>query len=227
MDKIQTAINSLQVNESGKQLNSKNESNHGKYSVSHSVSHSNNHSSNPMKPAVKHFWSTMANIYGGRFTDHMGATPNPEWIALFAKLNRQEVTRGYERMKTDNACTDWPPTVIRFEHLCKPTAEDMGLPSADDAYQMATGNHPHKHKAVAWTLQNMGAASWNVKHSVEKTSRPLFAEAYQKHAVEWLADGNTIPEIKNDNPSKFRPEKTQGDRDAHKEFMESFRSWAW
>jgi len=65
----------------------------------------------------------------------------------------------------------------------------------------------------------MGAASWNVKHSVEKTSRPLFAEAYQKYAVDWMADGNTIPEIKSDNPSEFRREKTQSDRDAHSKFM--------
>lgn len=157
----------------------------------------------------------------------MGVVPNDEWIALFAKLDRQEVIRGYERMKADKAYIDWPPTVMRFEHLCKPTAEDMGLPGADEAYQMATGNHPNKHKAVAWTLRNMGANSWNVKNSVESFGRPLFTEAYQKHAVDWLADGNTIPEIKSDNPSKFRPEKTQGDRDAHREFMESFRSWAW
>ena len=149
----------------------------------------------------------------------MGAIPNDQWIALFSRLNSKEVARGYDRMRADESFADWPPTVIRFEHLCKPTAEDMGLPSADDAYQMATGNHPDKHKAVAWTLQNMGAASWNVKYSVEKTGRPLFAEAYQKYAVDWMADGNTIPEIKSDNPSEFRREKTQGDRDAHSKFM--------
>ena len=212
MDKIQTAINSVRQIESEKPLK-----------INHDTSQSKEYTLN----AVGQFWLAMAEMYGGRFTNEMGATPNDQWIALFSRLNSNEVTRGCQRMRADERFADWPPTVIRFEHLCKPTAEDMGLPSADDAYQMATGNHPHKHKAVAWTLQNMGAASWNVKHSVEKTSRPLFAEAYQKHAVEWLADGNTIPEIKNDNPSKFRPEKTQGDRDAHKEFMESFRSWAW
>jgi len=166
----------------------------------------------------------MAEIYGGRFTNEMGSVPSDEWIALFSRLNSTEVARGYERMKTNDTYADWPPTVIRFEHLCKPTAEDMGLPSADDAYQMATGNHPHKHKAVAWTLQNMGAACWKVKHSVEKTSRPLFAKAYQEHAVDWLADGNTIPQIKRDNPSKFRPEKTQRDRDAHRGFMREMQS---
>ena len=212
MDKIQTAINSVRLIESNKHLNS----NHG-----------NSQSKEYNLNAVGQFWLTMAEMYGGRFIDHMGAAPNDEWVALFSRLNGNEVTRGYQRMKADERFADWPPTVIRFEHLCKPTAKDMGLPSADDAYQMATGNHPHKHKAVAWTLQNMGAASWNVKHSVEKTSRPLFATAYQKHAVDWLADGNTIPEIKSDNPSKFRPEKTQGDRDAHSKFMKSFRSWAW
>ena len=212
MDKIQMAINSVRSIESDKPL-------------------THNHaSSQPAEynlKAVGHFWLKMAEMYGGRFIDHMGAAPTDEWIALFSRLNRNQVTRGCQRMRADERFADWPPTVIRFEHLCKPTAEDMGLPSADDAYQMATGNHPHKHKAVAWTLQNMGAASWNVKHSVEKTSRPLFAEAYQKHAVEWLADGNTILEIKSDNPSKFRPEKTQGDRDAYSKFMKSFRSWAW
>ena len=212
MDKMQTAINSVRSIESDKPLTHNHASSQpAEYSLSE----------------VGQFWLKMAEMYGGRFTNEVGVVPNDEWIALFSRLNRNEVKRGYQRMRADERFADWPPTVIRFEHLCKPTAEDMGLPSADDAYQMATGNHPHKHKAVAWTLQNMGAASWNVKHSVEKTSRPLFAEAYQKHAVEWLADGNTIPEIKNDNPSKFRPEKTQGDRDAHKEFMESFRSWAW
>ena len=212
MDKMQTAINSVRSIESNKLLNS-----------NHNASQSKEYNLN----AVGQFWLTMAEMYGGRFTNEMGVAPNDEWIALFSRLNRNQVTRGCQRMRADERFADWPPTVIRFEHLCKPTAEDMGLPSADDAYQMATGNHPHKHKAVAWTLQNMGAAYWDVKHSVEKTSRPLFAEAYQKHAVEWLADGNTILEIKSDNPSKFRPEKTQGDRDAYSKFMKSFRSWAW
>ena len=212
MDKIQMAINSVRSIESDKPLTHNHASSQpAEYSLSE----------------VGQFWLKMAEMYGGRLIDHMGAAPTDEWIALFSRLNRNQVTRGCQRMRADERFADWPPTVIRFEHLCKPTAEDMGLPSADDAYQMATGNHPHKHKAVAWTLQNMGAASWNVKHSVEKTSRPLFAEAYQKHAVEWLADGNTILEIKSDNPSKFRPEKTQGDRDAYSKFMKSFRSWAW
>ena len=176
---------------------------------------------------VGQFWLTMAEIYGGRFTDHMGETPNLEWINLFAKLDRQQVNRGSQRMRADERCADWPPTVIRFEQLCKPTAEDMGLPDADEAYQMAIGNHTQKHKAVAWTLQNMGAASWNMKNLSEKISRPLFSEAYQKYAVNWLADGNSIPEIKSDNPSEAMPEKTQGDRDAHARFMKDFRSWAW
>ena len=84
-----------------------------------------------------------------------------------------------------------------------------------------------EHKAVAWTLQKIGAASWNMKNSSEKISRPLFSEAYQKYAVNWLADGNTIPEIKSDNPTEAMPEKTQGDRDAHARFMKDFRSWTW
>ena len=209
MDKIQTAINSVRLIESNKHLNS----NHG-----------NSQSKEYNLNAVGQFWLTMAEMYGGRFIDHMGAAPNDEWVALFSRLNRNEVTRGYQRMKADERFADWPPTEIRFEHLCKPTAKDMGLPSADDAYQMATGNHPHKHKAVAWTLQNMGAASWNVKHSVEKTSRPLFAKAYQEHAVDWMADGNTIPEIRREASSQFMHDKTQADWDAHTKFMDEMSS---
>ena len=204
MDKIQTAINSVRQIESEKHLK-----------INQNASQSKEYTLN----AVGQFWLTMAEMYGGRFTNEMGAIPNDQWIALFSRLNSNEVARGYERMRAGERFADWPPTVIRFEHLCKPTAEDMKLPDTDAAYQMATGNHPDKHKAVAWTLQNMGAASWNVKNSVEKTSRPLFAEAYQKYAVDWMADGNTIPEIKSDNPSEFTPEKTQGDRDAHSKFM--------
>ena len=162
----------------------------------------------------------MAEIYGGRFTNEVGSVPSDEWKALFSRLNRKEVERGYQRMRADDRFADWPPTVMRFEHLCKPTAEDMGLPDADTAYQMAIGNHPQKHKAVAWTLQNMGSAAWNVKNSVEKISRGVWNNAYQKHAVDWMADENIIPENKPDNSSKFRREKTQKDRDAHAKFMD-------
>ena len=204
MDKMQTAINSVRQIESEKHLK-----------INQNASQSKEYTLN----AVGQFWLTMAEMFGGRFTNEMGAIPNDQWIALFSRLNSNEVARGYERMRADERFADWPPTVIRFEYLCKPTAKDMELPDTETAYQMATGNHPDKHKAVAWTLQNMGAAAWNMKNSVEKTSRPLFAEAYQKHAVDWMADGNTIPEIKSDNPSEFRPEKTQCDRDAHSKFM--------
>jgi len=171
---------------------------------------------------ANHFWLKMAEIYGRRFTSDMGDVPNGQWLALFSRLNSKEITRGFTRMLTDKRFLDWPPCVIRFDSLCKPIAEDMGLPDNETAYQMAAGNHPNKHKAIAWTLQNTGAASWAMKNSVEKISRPLFTEAYQKHAVDWLADGNIIPEIRSDNPSEFRREKTQADRDAHANFMREF-----
>ena len=93
---------------------------------------------------VGRFWLTMAEIYGGRFTDHMGETSNSEWINLFAKLDRQQVERGCQGMRADERFADWPPTVIRFEHLCKHTAEDMGLPSVNEAYQMAIGNQTQR-----------------------------------------------------------------------------------
>jgi len=180
-----------------------------------------------MKNAVNGFWSTLANIYGASFTDRMGMTPNSEWVALFSGLDREQVERGYKRMKADKAFADWPPSLLRFEQLCLPTAEDMGLPDTDSAYQMATGNNPHKDKAVAWTLEKMGSAACNVKNSVEKTSRPLFTSAYQKHAIDYVADGNTIPEIESENTFSTREPKTPSLRKAHAKFMDEFRQLNW
>ena len=117
--------------------------------------------------------------------------------------------------------------VIRFENLCKPRAEDLGLPDTDTAYQMAIGNHFQKHNAVAWTLKSMGSAAWNVKNSVEKISRGVWNIAYQKYAIDWMADGNTIPEIRRETSSEFRRDKTQADWDAHYKFMDEMSSVFW
>ena len=186
----------------------------------------NNQNQSRRKPlvAVDHFWLKMAEIYGGRFTSEMGDLPNDEWKGLFSRLNRIEIERGYKRMKTDERFADWPPTVIRFENLCKPRAEDLDLPDTDTAYQMAIGNHFQKHKAVAWTLKSMGSAAWNVKNSVEKISRGVWNNAYQKYAIDWLADGNIIPEIRRETSSEFRRDKTQADWDAHSKFMDEMSS---
>ena len=89
---------------------------------------------------------------------------------------------------------------------------------------MAIGNHFQKHKAVAWTLKSMGSAAWNVKNSGEKISRGVWINAYQKYAIDWMADGNTIPEIRREASSQFMRDKTQADWDAHTKFMDEMSS---
>ena len=169
-------------------------------------------------------WIEMTNVYGRKFVDDMGDDPNSAWLDLMSGLSRKEVDRGLQRTREGERFRDWPPSLFAFENLCRPTSEDMGLPDRQAAYQIAIGSHPQKHKAVAWTLRQMGNTAWNVRHSGEHISRGVWDSAYQKHAVEWMADGNIIPEIKPDNPSKFRREKTQKDRDANAKFMKEFRA---
>jgi hypothetical protein len=70
----------------------------------------------------------------------------------------------------------------------------------------------------------MGSAAWNVKNSVEKISRGVWNNAYQKYAIDWLADGNIIPEIRRETSSEFRRDKTQADWDAHSKFMDEMSS---
>ena len=210
MDQIQEVINSARLTGYPKGL--KSESGNGKRISDHAACQAD------------YVWLEMTKAYGRKFVDDMGDAPNSAWLDLMSDLSRKEVDRGLQRTRGDDKFRDWPPSLFAFENLCKPTAEDMGLPDRQTAYQIAIGNHPQKHKAVAWTLRKMGNAAWNVKHSAEHISRGVWDSAYQKHAVDWMADGNIIPETKRDNPSKFRREKTQKDRDTHAMFMKEFRA---
>ena len=129
-------------------------------------------------------------------------TLKKNWIKAFAEnqINTvQQVSLGMKRARQDTS--DFLPGVGKFMGWCKPSAEDLGLPSIQEAYSEATRkcrepskkkfNHPavyHAGKLTGWFL---------LAHKSERDTYPKFKECYEGLMARVL-DGEvlSIPEHK-------------------------------
>ena len=120
-------------------------------------------------------------------------------------------TRAFNRMKKEHP--DYPPTPMRFELLCQPTAEDVGLIDDETAYQQAIGNITPKDKAVAYARGMMGARAAQLVTMDDKSARRLFWDDWHK-LIGMIDRGFFIPEAIEEVVG-VSATKTRADVEAH------------
>ena len=132
----------------------------------------------------------MVGLYGTRFTSAYGVDPTPEWQMVASNCTPEMLKRGLDRCVEQ--FESWPPNPIEFRALCLPQAEDLGLPSEDQAFAQAVGNVKERHPSVLLTMRNMGSDLFTLRHSDEKKARKMFAEAWAR-TVNFVANGGELP----------------------------------
>lgn len=113
-----------------------------------------------------------------------------------AKLSPNQIRHGQAKAIIDSKyCPDLPS----FIALCKPSAEDMGLPTPAEAYEEACRNaHPGQadrqwsHPAIYHSAQQVGL--FELRSLEKHKTLPLFEAAYQR-TVEAILNGEELPEI--------------------------------
>ena len=112
-----------------------------------------------------------------------------------SRLSPKQIAYGLRRAITQSTyCPDLPA----FIQLCKPAPADLGLPSIGQAYTEACRNsHPAcsaewSHPAVYHAARQVG--SFELRTLDEKTTRPMFEQAYER-TVRAILDGEELPEI--------------------------------
>lgn len=119
------------------------------------------------------------------------------WAAEFIRhgLTSRMLAIGTQKAITKPGfCPDLP----EFIALCRPTAEDTGLPPVIEAYAEACRNsYPGaevrwSHQAVYHAAQQVGM--YELRSLDQKTSQPMFEHAYQE-TVTAILNGEQLPEI--------------------------------
>lgn len=122
----------------------------------------------------------------------------PIWaIGLMeAKLTPKQISYGLTKAITN---TKFCPDLPAFIALCKPSPEDMGLPSLADAYEEACSrSHPGNsdrqwsHLAVYHAAKQVG--QFELRSLGKDITLPQFELAYDK-SVNAILNGEQLPEI--------------------------------
>lgn len=147
-------------------------------------------------PAWKQAWPNDAALKAAKAT----------WIKAFAKAginSLEQIRYGIEACR--DLGQDFAPSVGRFIKMCEPTAEMLGLPSADKAYAEACRNaHPSAdrhwtHAAVMHAANETGF--YNLNTLKEDESKKLFNRNYDI-ACRMVAKGEPLKEIPKALPSE-------------------------
>ncbi|WP_052830538.1 replication protein P [Gynuella sunshinyii] len=139
--------------------------------------------------------------YGHRFDSTFGDGDSlniakREWGFCLQGYSEAQLASALHAAKLKYA---WPPAISEFLELMQTNPEDLGLPSARDAYQEACScridprRFPWRHAIVYEAAKR--TEFWRLKTAPEKESWPLFEKNY-KELVKKVLDGEdfTVPD---------------------------------
>lgn len=139
-------------------------------------------------------------------TEQMENTAKRSWTKAFTAAGMcsiEQIRYGMERCRASGS--PFMPSVGQFLDWCRPTPENMGLPSVDRAYlQACAASHPAAdtsalHPAVWHAACEAGL--YMLAHQPENKSRPVFERAYAI-TVRLVAEGEPLREIPKGLPAK-------------------------
>lgn len=129
-----------------------------------------------------------------------------EWVLCFqqAKLEMKDVIQGANKIR--KAGYTYMITPAEFISLCKPTAEELGLPSLENAFRNAIENSYPTQSIKTWLhpvirLTTLRTGSWNLVHEPQKIIKPLFEKHYQEEC-RLFAEGKICEQLEHDSERK-------------------------
>lgn len=158
-------------------------------------------------------------MYGSKFTGQFGVKPdvNGDWFAVLRNLTPQQLRHGLAAIAQQ--MPEWCPAAIDFKRYCYPTAEQSGLPNADQAYlqicqltNVASSDQikwQDSHPAIYHAWLNMDKFAF--KEATGRLHKQLFVDAY-KNTLSMVFQGAELPPvpiaIEHKEPPKEKPEPT-------------------
>jgi len=143
----------------------------------------------------------MAQLYGHRWVSSYGEMPDPlgVWRATLRGVSKVEMRKGFSRLVQE--AKDWPPSAPEFAAMCKPTAEDYGMPPLDEVTDRIVGavmtdNRVKVHqmaKPVYAVWRELGD-TYNFRLADEQAMRKKIRQAYDRVSASLLAGGE-LPEV--------------------------------
>lgn len=144
----------------------------------------------------------MASMYGHKWTGGYGdSDANNIWFATLRDLTPDQLKIGLVNCtNSDNA---WPPSAPEFKSMCKPRAEDYGLPSKASAWVECCA---HSHRIIKHTWSHPAVyqagrkADWTQIRSMSNKPevKKTFMEAYEELCKRVMAgesiDGPVVDE---------------------------------
>lgn len=131
-------------------------------------------------------------LWGQRWEAKHGTTPTPEWTRMLSryvgKNPKALVARIAGKLKPNERGETWPPEMVDALNLLKPTHEELGIPSCDQAYRAATHSRWTLHPVVYETARRVGV--YELQTRGEARSKPEFEREYARVCDE-LMRGDT------------------------------------
>jgi len=124
--------------------------------------------------------------YASRFGEHSN-----DIMRLYAEqlikneIGRKGLNRGIERLKAGKAPSRFTPTPAEFVDMCKPSAEELGIPELDHCIHEITeargrwrfDKYPFAHDLVRLMNERVG---YQIRHTSIKEFRRLCETEYQR-----------------------------------------------
>lgn len=132
-------------------------------------------------------WLAMGKVFGSRWVHKHGTSPSSEWITALdtvGDIGLQTALRRIGELKPNAAGEIWPPEMIDFLAMCRPSPEELGLPDLDTAYRHACVSN-WSHPVVYEAAKRIG--TFEIRSMPESKSRPLFERTYRAVCAEILA----------------------------------------
>ena len=149
----------------------------------------------------------MTEIYGVKFANPFGETPNKSWAAIFSSVTGQSMALGFDRLTAhDSRFKVYVPTAFEFRDLCNPKPVDYGLPSEPEAFKIAANwknGTVDKIPAVLHAIRQLDFYSWSMLPS-EKAKKE-FSTAWKNTVLHVMEGGDLEPIIAKENRLEQKP----------------------
>lgn len=142
--------------------------------------------------------------FAGKFADVLVETMKEYGRQLVkANLGVVDLRRGIERVPGRAHENPFTPNPVEFVEMCRPSAEELGLPSFDECYDEVWRcidvfrrdhpgeDYPFKHRLSRFVVRDIGT---DFSSATSERRRAMVSKSYQKYLRVAQVEGN-LPEI--------------------------------
>lgn len=118
-----------------------------------------------------------------------------EWEDEVKNLSLEQIKKGLEKCKDPfGRHVEFPPTLPQFICLCFPDAEEIGIPSVEEAYRQALCPSLERHSLVQNAIDCIGSYTFKMMSEAEARRRfmPIYAQLRDRSLKECLRNENLM-----------------------------------